>query len=112
MLKGVAAMPRSSHFRDILADPHFHIFYHAPTLIVISVPGDGPWGAEDCALAAQNLMLAALDQNLGSCWIGFAQGWLNTEEGHNALGLPRQSRVLAPILVGHPKVAAPPLPRK
>ena len=40
MLKGVATMPRSGDFRDILADPHFHIFYHAPALIVISAPSD------------------------------------------------------------------------
>jgi len=112
MLKDLATMPRPGHFRDLLADPLFHIFYHAPALIVISAPGDGQWNAEDCALAAQNLMLAGLEQKLGSCWIGFAQGWLNTEEGHNALGLPRQSRVVAPIIVGHPKATPPPVPRK
>jgi nitroreductase len=112
MLQGVAKLQRPGHFRDLMADPQFHIFYHAPALIVISVPGDGQWSAEDCALAAQNLMLAALDQGLGSCWIGFAQGWLNTEDGHNALGLPRQSRIVAPIIVGHPKVPPPSVPRK
>jgi nitroreductase len=112
MLERVATMPRSSHFRDILADPHFHIFYHAPALIVVSASGDGQWRAEDCALAAQNLMLAALDMDLGSCWIGFAQGWLDTEDGRNLLGLSRQSRVVAPIIVGYPKTAPPPVPRK
>jgi len=112
MLKEVAAMPRPGHFRDLLADPLFHIFYHAPALIVTSVPSDRQWSAEDCALAAQNMMLAALEQNLGSCWIGFAQGWLNTEEGHALLGLPRQCRVVAPIIVGYPKAIPPPVPRK
>ena len=112
MLQGVAAMPRSGHFRDLLADPHFHIFYNAPALIVISATSNGQWSAEDCALAAQNLMLAALDQGLGSCWIGCAQGWLNTDEGHGALGLSRQNRVVAPIIVGHPKAPPPTVPRK
>jgi len=112
MLKEIMEMPRPAHFRDLLADPLFHIFYHAPALIVISVPDDGQWRAEDCALAAQNMMLAALDQSLGSCWIGFAQGWLNTDDGLNLLGLPRQSRVVAPVIIGHPKTAPPPVPRK
>ncbi|HJS44938.1 MAG TPA: nitroreductase [Rhizomicrobium sp.] len=112
MLKEIATMPRPRHFRDLLADPAFHIFYHAPALIVISVPGEGQWRAEDCALAAQNMMLTALEQKLGSCWIGFAQGWLNTEAGLNLLGLPRQSRVVAPIIVGYPKASPPPVPRK
>ena len=112
MLKGVAAMPRPGHFQDLLADPQFHLFYHAPVLLVISAPGAGQWSSEDCALAAQNLMLAALEKNLGTCWIGFAQGWLNTEEGHDLLGLPRSSRVIAPIIVGHPKTMPPDVSRK
>ena len=112
MLKGVAAMPRPGHFQDLLADPGFHLFYHAPVLLVISAPGPGQWSAEDCALAAQNLMLAALEKDLGTCWIGFAQGWLNTEEGLDLLGLPRTSRVVAPIIVGHPKTVAPDVSRK
>ena len=112
MLKEVAAMPRPGHFRDLLADPAFHIFYHAPALIVISVSADKQWAVEDCALAAQNMMLSALEQKLGSCWIGFAQGWLNTEDGLNLLGLPLRSRVVAPIIVGHPKVVPPPVARK
>ena len=112
MLQGVDALQRPGHFRDLLADPQFHIFYHAPALVVISVPHEGQWREEDCALAAQNLMLAAQDQKLGTCWIGFAQGWLNTEEGHGVLELPRQSRVVAPIIVGHPRSEPPPVPRK
>jgi hypothetical protein len=42
-----------------LTDANFHIFYHAPALILISATAQGPWIVEDCALAAENLMLAA-----------------------------------------------------
>src|SRR3569833_2065099 len=65
MLDNMDAVPRASHFRDVLGDPDYNIFYHAPVLIVISAPADGQWGAEDCALAAQNLMLAATGLGLG-----------------------------------------------
>jgi nitroreductase len=112
MLKSVAAMPRPSHFQDILGDPHFNIFYNAPTLLVISAPVEGQWCVEDCAMAAQNAMLAALDLGLGSCWIGFAQGWLNSEDGLRALGLPRHHRAVAPIIIGYPKTDPPPVARK
>ena len=67
---------------------------------------------EDGALAAQNLMLMATDLGLGSCWIGFAQGWLNTPEGHNLLNLPKEAFVVAPIIVGHPRTEIPPVVRK
>lgn len=112
MLGAAADMPNSDHFRDILRDPHFHLFYHVPVLVVISTPTTARWSVEDCSLAAQNLMLAAADRGLGSCWIGFAQGWLNTKEGRECLGLPASSCVVAPIIVGYPRSEAPPVARK
>lgn len=112
MLRSVAVMPRAEHFRDLLSDPHFHIFYHAPALIVISAHTENRWCVEDCALAAQNIMLAAQDRGLGSCWIGFAQDWLNNREQLDELGLPANSRVVAPIVVGYPKSSTPPTARK
>ena len=63
-------------------------------------------------MAAENLMLAAFDIGLGSCWIGFAQTWLNSEEGLKVLGLPRTQRVVAPIIIGYPKTDPPPVARK
>lgn len=111
----LATMPPSRHsdyFRSRLSDPNFHVFYHAPALIVISAIEQGPWIVEDCALAAENLMLAAHAAGLGTCWIGFAQGFLNTPAGKKALDLPAAWVSVAPIIVGHPKAATPAVPRK
>ena len=44
----------------------------------------------NCSLAAENMMLFARSFGLGTCWIGFAQGYLNTQEGKEQLNL--QSR--------------------
>jgi len=112
LLRTTSDMSSSVHFRDTLKDPHFHLFYRAPALIVISTPQKTQWCVEDCSLAAQNLMLAATGGGLGSCWIGFAQGWLNTDQGRECLGLPASGCVVAPIIVGHPRSDAPPVPRK
>ena len=112
LLKSVAAMPRPNHFRDLLRDDNFHLLYHAPALIIIAAPQKTQWGIEDCALAAQNLMLAATSLGLGSCWIGFTQGWLNTPEARDLLDLSRQNLCVAPIALGHPKALLPPAPRK
>jgi len=110
----LATLPaaHADHFRARLGDPAFHIFYHAPVLVVISAVAQGPWIVEDCALAAENLMLAAAARRLGTCWIGFAQGYLNTAEGKKALGLPAAWVTVAPIIVGHPKALPAPVPRK
>lgn len=103
-------LPPRLHER--LADPAFQIFYHAPALVVIASATQGEWAAVDCALAAENLMLAARAAGLGSCWIGFAQLWLRTAEGKAAIGLPSDSLPVAPIIVGHPEAQPAPVPRR
>lgn len=111
----LATMPEhahSDHFRSLLGDPAFQIFYHAPTLILISGGTSGPWIAEDCALAAENLMLEAYAVGLGTCWIGFAQAFLNTTGGKKLLDLPDAWMPCAPIIVGHPKSIPPSVPRR
>ena len=96
----------------LLHDPNFHLFYHAPVLVLISVTATAPWMIEDCTLAAENLMLAAFSRGLGSCWIGFAQNFLNTAEGKKILGIPDSWVSVAPIILGHPKTWPPSTPRR
>lgn len=51
--------PALDHLREMVGSPDVDLFFHAPALIVIAAPSECPWATEDCALAAQNLMLAA-----------------------------------------------------
>lgn len=102
----------SHHLLELLQDPGFDIFYRAPALIVISSVVENQWSVENCALVAENLMLAACAEGLGTCWIGFAQIWLATSTGKAALGLPATRVPVAPIIVGHPKSPPAPVPRK
>ena len=111
MLKSSPPATPSPHFADMVANPDFQIFYHAPALVLICAVGQDAWSPTDCTLAAQNLMLAAHGRGLGSCWIGFAQAWLETAEGRAALDLPATWQPVAPIIVGHPGAATPAPPR-
>jgi len=97
---------------ELLRDPGFDIFYGAPALIVISSVVENQWAVENCALAAENLMLAACAESLGTCWIGFAQMWLATPAGKATLHVPPAWLPVAPIIVGHPKSPPAPVPRK
>jgi nitroreductase len=112
MLANAAVDAHTDHFRTILGAPAFQIFYHAPVLILIAALRQDRWIVEDCAMAAENLMLAAYGAGLGTCWIGFAQSYLNTTEGKRLLGLPSAWVPVAPIIVGYPRSPAPPVPRK
>ncbi len=87
----------------MLHDPGFDLLYHAPVLVLISSTAAQDWAIINCALAAENLMLAACAEGLGTCWIGLAQPWLETAQARRALGLPDVYRPVAPIVIGHAK---------
>lgn len=115
----LAAISRSSPlagYRQTLTDPSFEIFYGAPILIVVCADGspstEATHPAEDCCLAAQNLMLAAHGSGLGSCWIGFARPWLSTPAAKKELAVPTDWEPVAPVIIGHPRRPPAPTPRK
>ena len=80
------------HFQELLSNPNFHIFYHAPALVLISSVAESPWAVENCSLAAENLMLAARAAGLGTCWIGFAQSLAGNAGGKSGVETPGRLR--------------------
>lgn len=96
----------------MLADPAFNIFYDASTLIVICCDAVGRFTEADCWLAAQNLMLAAYAENLGTCCIGFAIPVLNAPDVKRELGIPESGAAVAPVIVGIARTQPDPVARK
>lgn len=103
LLTNLSATSRAVQLRAMLEAPHFSIFYHAPALVMVLARSAEEQSREDCCLAAENLMLTARDQELGSCWIGLARPWLDLPATKAELGLTEQVHVVAPIVIGHPK---------
>lgn len=59
---------------SIADDPKLiNAFYDAPTVITMFAPKNFLFSVDDCAVAAENMMLAADSYGVGSCYIG--QGW-------------------------------------
>jgi len=96
-------LPADSPLRSHASDPHFELFHGGAALVVVCATEGGTQAAEDCCLAAENLMLAAHAGGLGSCWVGFARPWLSQSHVKTALGIPSVLHPVAPIVVGHPK---------
>lgn len=100
------------YLQELMNDPDFHAFYNASTLIIIYSKYHGPYVAADCWLAAENLMLTACAQGLGTCVIGLAIAALNTPEWKTKLNLSADVTAIAPIVVGIPEGTTPVVPRK
>lgn len=98
-MQEAAAMKR---YRGALSSPEFNVFYDAPVLVLIYGDRNIRTFICDCTLAAQNLMLAAWDRGIGSCWIGFADDIANTPEVKAELNVPEGYELVAPIILGYP----------
>src|SRR5450755_1003467 len=97
----------SPEVRTRLTDPAFDIFYGAPVLIVTCATSPASQAAEDCCLAAQNLMLAAHANGLATCPIGFARPWLNLPATKRGLGIAADLVPVFPLILGHAGELAP-----
>lgn len=97
---------------DRFTSKAFNAFYNAGTLIVICAKSTGAFVAADCWLAAENLMLAACAQGLGSCPIGLCVTALNRPEWKKELALTDEMTAIAPIIIGAPAGATKVVPRK
>jgi nitroreductase len=100
VILGAGQLDFSPAIRDMLHSGEF-IFYGAPVLIVISATSPEPQAAEDCALAAENLMLAAVDCGLATCPIGFARPWLNLPDTKRKLGIAPDHYPVFALILGH-----------
>ncbi len=69
--------------------------------------GTSLYSIQDTAAAAENLMLAAWDMGIGSCWIG----GFNEQAVKEALVIPTSVRPLALITLGYP-LASPKKPAR
>lgn len=102
---------QSKHMLDLVNQQDFHVFYNASTLIIVYSKFQGSFVGADCWLAAENLMLTACAQGLGSCVIGFAVSALNSLEWKSELGVPSEMSAIAPIIVGMPATETTPVQR-
>ena len=103
LLNNMSNKPDPHNYKALLVNPDFNIFYNAGTLVII-YGNDQPTAYGDCCLAAQNLMPAAHDNGLGTCWIGFSTGLFDYPALKTELGIPQNLSAVAPIMVGYPEV--------
>jgi nitroreductase len=81
----------------------FNFFHHAPTLIVASNKPNYENAMADCALALENVFLAAQSLGLGSCYINQLH-WLRDDAEVRKylaeLGIPREHTICSAAAIG------------
>ena len=97
-----------SHEQPSIADdPKLtNAFYDAPTVITMFAPKNFLFAVDDCAVAAENMMLAADALGIGSCYIG--QGWPAFADpyGQEILrqwNIPTDYYAVMQLLLGYPR---------
>ena len=92
---------------SIADDPKIiNAFYDAPTVITMFAPKNFLFSVDDCAVAAENMMLAADTFGIGSCYIG--QGWTAFADpyGQEILKqweIPTDRYAVMQLLLGYPR---------
>ncbi len=89
--------------------------YGAPTVLVVAFDKNNVFtypggkrnsGAEDAAIVATHMTLAAADEGVDSCWINF----LDPDKTAEVLGLPENEEVLMLLDLGYAAEGTGPLP--
>ena len=84
--------------------PYSAMLEKAPVCVVIcgeADPGVPGYWQQDCAAATQNLLLAAADMGLGTCWMGVAPRDDRMEPVKRLLGIPNGIEPFNMIAVGY-----------
>lgn len=77
------------------------VFHNAPLLILITSDKREHYGAKDCALASQNMMLYANSLGIGSCFIGRAELLMKSREAMDIIKLPARHEIQSAVVFGY-----------
>ena len=85
---------------EAIDEPKDMVYYSAPVILFVI----GPTGSDvSCALACENIMIAAAFFGLGSCYVGFGAMVTGDADVVQALELTDDERIFGPIVFGYPK---------
>jgi Nitroreductase len=103
LLKNIKQYPYLEQYESWFTNPKFSVFNHSNCLVIIYGDTSSHWYIYDCTLAAGNIMLAAHDMQIGTCWIGFAEHTCNTTEFKAKYNVPENFKLVCPMTMGYMK---------
>jgi nitroreductase len=92
---------RGMKLYEMMDEPKDLIFYSAPVVIYVIGSAQNSIG---CAMACENIMLAAVSLGLGCCYVGFGAMVTQDPDVAKSLELKDGERIYGPVIFGYPKV--------
>lgn len=92
----------SDAFRTLLESKDSSIYYHAPTVIMVIGKTGSRFREIDCSLCAENMMLAAHAQGIGSCWVGSTEVAYGNKELLAGFRIPEGYSPVGTLAFGYP----------
>jgi nitroreductase len=96
-------------------EPNFNPFWNAPTVILITADKTARFAEIDCALAAENILIAAESLGLGSIIMTSTEFLFASEKGNELkkeLGVPEGYEHVCVVALGYKDENPPPKPRR
>ena len=103
-IKGAFAKSDEKRLQERGNNPNYNCYYHAPALIIVSNEPTQWWAGMDCAVAIENIFLAAHSLGIGSCWINQLGTTCDDKEVRaflSSLGVPENHKVYACAALGY-----------
>lgn len=107
--KNVAKSFDNEHIQKYANNEKFNAFYNAPVAVIVSADENAYESEINCAIASQNILLAAESLGLASCWIGFVGIFFQSQREEDKaiiqsykekLGIPEGFKPLHAIILG------------
>ncbi|MFA6832887.1 MAG: nitroreductase family protein, partial [Bacteroidaceae bacterium] len=95
-----------------IAETRINLFYHAPTIIVVSGKDDVRSALVDCSAAIENMLIAAESINIGAVWVGLAKFFFTSQEESKKIHRPEGYTPLFAVAVGYKKAESTSGPSK
>ena len=80
---------------------HLHLFYNAPTVVVVSGKKGAVSPFADCCAAIQNMLVTAESLDIGSCWIGLVKFFFENPENVAKFNLPEDYEPYYAVCLGY-----------
>jgi len=105
--KEIAKKSDNEYIRRFADNEKFHVFYNAPTVVLVSGEKSNKAAPVDCAVAVENMLIAAQSLEIGACWVGLITYLLNSEEGIEfikELEIPEGYKQMHAFCLGYKKI--------